>query len=118
VGLRGGGEGPEHTGPAFGPLGQDQRRYFRQELSQFCFAFKARTPLAVEWVAEVERRLSYFQDLLELQETSQPYGTNPDYPVPWSALMAFVSTPLSLKYHDHVRADPTVQIDWQPGGYR
>lgn len=109
---------PEHTGPAFGPLGQDQRRYFRQERSQFCFAFKARTPLAVEWVAEVERRLSYFQDLLELQETSQPYGTNPDYPVPWSALMAFVSTPLSLKYHDHVRADPTVQIDWQPGGYR
>lgn len=109
---------PEHTGPALGPLGDEQRLRFRQSLSQFCFAFKAGTPLAAEWVAEIERRLAYFEDLLAAQDTLQPYGENPEYPVPWSSLMAFVANPLSLKHHERIAVDPSIGITWHSDGYR
>ena len=46
------------------------------------------------------------------------FGENPDYPVPWYALLAQVLGPLSLKYSQHTLIDPSMSFNYRPGGHR
>ncbi|MCL6423255.1 hypothetical protein Bequi_07630 [Brachybacterium sp. JHP9] len=101
----------EHASPVTGPLGDDQRRRYFEIPSQMGFAFKPGSPLAQEWFDEVQRRMRYFEDLLERHPAASPHDSSADYPVPWADLHGHVLSPLLLKYRPHVIADPDLRFD-------
>lgn len=80
----------------FGPLGRDERVHFDHIPQQALLACRPGTPLVVEWLREVERRLDYFADLLEEFPAKTPRGIEENYPVPWYSLLAEVLAPLCL----------------------
>lgn len=100
-----------------GRLGRDVKRNFGQLLCQAAFSCKPQTPLTSEWLAEVERRLAYFEDLLEGAPATSPRG-GPGYPVPWNALNGQVIAPLALKYRSKIEVDQAMRYDYPEGGYR
>lgn len=103
---------------ALGNLGKDQRTHFRRVLFQAAFAFRPRSPWTAAWLREVERRLSYFQDLLRGHPAEQPFGLNEDYPVPWYCLNAQAFSPLALRYHRHALLVAGVNFRYTPEGHR
>lgn len=108
---------PNHVSAASGPLGDEQRRNFALVPYPAAFAFRPRTPLTSEWLAEVERRLNYFSDLLEARPAVDPFGMKAGYPVPWNSLHGSIFGPLCLKYHERLVLDESIEPDLQ-GGYR
>lgn len=100
--------------PSSGVLGRHERAYFRTIPGLFNYICRPNTALTHEWLLEVERRMSYFADLLQQTEPT-PFG-GADYAVPWHALN--VATPLFLKYHDHVGVDERLAPGPSQGGYR
>lgn len=104
-------EASGNSSPAFGgKLGKDQKLHTSRILSQACFAFRPHTDFAGQWLAECERRLDYFQDLLNQNPAVDPRGTSGGYPVPWFSLLGAVFSPLALKYHDRIRISDSVQV--------
>jgi hypothetical protein len=102
---------------AAGPLGRDQSRNYFKFVSPAAFACRPGSPFVLEWYDEVNRRLRYYEDLLVEAPAQHAYDTALPYPVAWNALHGAIFTPLQLKYLDHVRADPSVDLDL-PGSYR
>lgn len=108
-----------NVSPASGKLGIQQRIYWRKILWQSAFAFKPGTPLAKEWLEEVERRLDYFSRLLFAHESQDPvWGLDEGYPVPWNAIMGQIFSPLCLKYHDKLLIDNEIKFVVNSAGYR
>lgn len=99
-----------------GPLARATRRNVTLTLSQAAVAFRPHTPLAAEWLEEVNRRLDYFSGLLEASPARTPYGDHDDYPVPWFALLSSVLAPLCLKHQEHVVTDAGFAT-WANSGY-
>lgn len=91
--------------PAEGPLGRDQKDNFSRLLCVSGLACKPGTSFTAEWLAEVKRRIKYFEDILVENPAEQPWGMNREYPVPWNCLGGSVFSPLCLKYHDLLIAD-------------
>lgn len=87
-----------NSSPSTGRLGRDQRKYYRQCIAQYMFAFKPGSSWTYDWYAEVQRRMSYFQDLLVTNPAQDAYGRLGGYPVPWNSLHGIIFTPLALKY--------------------
>lgn len=73
------------------------------------FICRPGSPLTAEWLAEQERRLSYYERLLRCFPAADAYGTNADYLLPWTILQAQVLQPLQLKYSEHIMLDATVR---------
>lgn len=108
-----------NVSPASGKLGLQQRIHWRSILWQSAFAFKPGTPLAKEWLEEVERRLDYFSRLLFAHESQDPvWGLDEGYPVPWNAIMGQIFSPLCLKYHDKILVDNDIKFVVNSAGYR
>lgn len=108
-----------NVSPAWGLLGKHQRLYWKKVLFPAAYAFKPGTPLAKEWLAEVERRLDYFSRLLLAHESKDPvWGLDEFYPVPWNAIMGQIFSPLCLKYHDKILVDDDIKFVVNQGGYR
>lgn len=94
--------------------GKEQQTYFSRTIFPACFAFRPHSPLTYEWLAEIERRLSYFSDLLDQNPADQPWGDNVNYPVPWNAIHGQIFSPLNLKYIDHIEAVPGILNEYGP----
>lgn len=92
-------------------LGRDLRRRSGLLAGNGAFICRPGTPLTTEWTAEQERRLSYYEPLLRQHPAQDAYGTNPDYPLPWTILQAQVLQPLQLKYGRHLALDSAVRPD-------
>lgn len=90
--------------------GVDLRRVSDQMIGHGAYLAKAGTPLAIEWLDEVERRLTYYQDLLR-HTPGNARGTNPGYPIRWTELLADVLSPLVYKYQSHVIVDDRLRVD-------
>lgn len=89
-------------------LGHEIRRRFRSLAGYGAFICRPGTPLTGEWLREVERRLSYYEEEL----TQHPGGVRDEvatYPVQWIELGADVLNPLQLKYLDYVGHHTSVQ---------
>lgn len=106
------------SAPLPGVFGRDQRTHFSRILFQAAFAFKPGSPWTQAWLDEVERRLSYFSDLLKAYPARDPFGETGGYPVPWYALLAEVAAPLSLVYADHALIDDSYHYTYGPEGHR
>lgn len=90
--------------------GVDLRRVSDQMIGHGSYLAKAGTPLVVEWLDELERRLTYYSDLLR-RAPGNARGTNPGYPVRWTGLLADVLSPLVYKYRQHVIVDDRIRVD-------
>lgn len=98
--------------PAGGRLAVDAKIHYSRTLSQFCFAFRPKTPFAAEWLTEVERRLDYFSVDLKRFPAQGPLGVeNPNYPIPWFSILSAVIRPLSLKYSGKIVIDNFIRGD-------
>lgn len=76
---------------------------------QAAFICRPRTPLTAEWLAEADRLLRYYEDLLE----EHPGGLRDEvvlYPVPWTRLLSQVLHPLEYKYLEHVRLSNALSL--------
>lgn len=108
-----------NVSPASGKLGLQQRLHWKKVLWQSAFVFKPRTPLAREWLDEVERRLDYFSRPLHNSRSEDPvWGLDAAYPVPWNAIMGQVFSPLCLKYNDKLMIDNGIKFVVNQEGYR
>lgn len=85
-----------------GPLCRDIRRNYASLIGFSGKVVRANSPITHEWLLEVERRLDYYSSLLVLAP-GDAYGTNSNYPVPWTRIGSQVFEPLCLKYRQHIR---------------
>lgn len=90
-------------------IGFDLRRVSDQMIGHGAYLAKAGTPLAVEWLDEVERRLTYYGDLLR-RTPGNAIGNNIGYPIRWTELLAEVLSPLVFKYREHVVMDDRIRV--------
>lgn len=90
-------------------LGRHLRRRSGLLAGNAAFICRPGSPLTAEWLAEQERRLSYYEPLLRRFPAADAYGTNSDYPLPWTILQAQVLQPLQLKYSEHVVLEAAVR---------
>ncbi|GAB3578069.1 hypothetical protein GCM10027579_01090 [Calidifontibacter terrae] len=93
------------------PLGKELRRRSGVLAGNGAFICRPGTLLTAEWTAEQERRMSYYEPLLRQHPAQDAYGTNKDYPVPWTMLQAQVLQPLQFKYRRHLVLDRSVRPD-------
>ena len=91
--------------PAKGRLGNDQKRYFTKLICPAAMACKPKSQFTSEWLGEVERRLRYYEDLLQENPAEQPWGSNTNYPIAWNALGGQIFSPLCLKFKDQIIVD-------------
>lgn len=99
--------------PVGGKLARDAKIHYANTLSQFCFAFRPKTPFAAEWLTEVERRLDYFSVDLKRFPANGVMGTeNPNYPIPWFSILSSIIRPLSLKYSEKISIDNFVRANY------
>ncbi|GAA2557404.1 hypothetical protein HD598_000176 [Neomicrococcus aestuarii] len=87
-----------------GELARDIHRNYSRLIGFSGKLVRSNTPLTHDWFHEVNRRVSYYQDLLE-QFPGDAYGTTDGYPVPWTRIGSQVFEPLCLKYNTHLRID-------------
>lgn len=95
-----------------GRLGLDLALHHRSLVGMGAFLVRSHTPLTAEWLAEVERRLDYF----EPQAVEYPGGIRGEvvgYPVSWTDLLGKVLHPLQLKYLDHIRVDDRLLLEFE-----
>lgn len=98
-----------------GKLCRDIRRNYSRLIGYGAMMARAKSPLTAEWLAEVDRRLDYYQVLLR-KFPGNTLGDNQGYPVPWTRIGSQVLEPLCFKYLDHVRINS--QIKPQLWGHR
>lgn len=91
-----------------GRLGRELRRRHDSLPGGGSFVVRPHTQLTTEWLAEVERRLDYFADLVQ-HSPGGVRGEDPRYPISWNRLLAQVLHPLALKFHPHVRVEPVLK---------
>lgn len=104
-------EVPGNWSPALrGRLSADLTTHAGKVLNQASFAFRPHTELAAAWLAEMERRLRYFADVLSTHPAIDAMGTYGEYPVPWFALHSASLSPLALKHHDRVRIMDSLEL--------
>lgn len=82
-------------------LGRDLKHYYRCVPGGGSYVARPDTQLTREWIAEVERRLDYFSPLLE-QNPGGMRNEVDSYPIGWNDLLAKVTHPLALKFHEHI----------------
>lgn len=86
-------------------LGRDLRRHYTLALGTSALIMRPSTPLAAEWMAEVNRRMDYFGDMLA-KHPGGVRGEDPLYPVSWNNLLAQAFHPLCLKHHNRIIYEP------------
>lgn len=91
-----------------GRLGRELRRRHHMLPGGSAFVMRPHTLLTAEWIAEVERRITYYADSLR-QHAGGVRGNDPKYPISWNRLLAQVKHPLALKHHSHVRVSPELE---------
>jgi len=83
-----------------GKLGKDIKTYYLYLLGIISFVFKPYSPIAQEWMDELNLRLDENYEVLKRNPAIDPFGTNNNYPIPWSYILGQILHPLFLKYHD------------------
>lgn len=62
-----------------------------------------------EWYKETKDRVLNFNDELINHPARDPYGSNSDYPIPWTHILGDVFHPLCLKYHNKIMKDNKIK---------
>ncbi len=94
-----------------GRLGLDIVHRFRSMFCKSGFMMRSHTPLTAEWMAELHARLDARAESL----AAHPGGVRgaPGYPMSWHDAGARIVDPLTLKYHEHIRYDDDMLLDFE-----
>lgn len=115
------GGGPEESSANLGPASHanrwNQMAHYNSILYQAAFACRPNTPFTQEWIEEVNRRLRYYEDLLERSPALDARGQIGGYPVEWKSLLSEIFSPLSIKYSNNIIIDDEIKFDYS-GGFR
>lgn len=95
-----------------GKMQEQVRRNFFRIVGNSAFVCKPQSPITRSWLAEVERRLAYFEAPLMLRPGGIRGGETADDVVPKHALLASVFGPLNLKFHEHLIIDDSIAPDF------
>lgn len=88
-----------------GNLKKDLHYHWRYLIGNGSYICRPHSRFTAEWYAEAKRRLLGLTDELRKHPATDPFGSNPDYPVKWSGLLGSIFHPLCLKYHENVLKD-------------
>lgn len=92
-----------------GNLKKDLHYHWRYLIGNGSYICRPHTRFTAEWYAEAKRRLLGLTDELRKHPATDPFGSNPDYPVKWSGLLGSIFHPLCLKYHENVLKDKALK---------
>lgn len=85
-----------------GKLGKDLKLNYLYLFGNVSFIYKPQSPIAKEWLTEVEKRLDEYLSKLQKDPAKDFFGKNKNYPIPWSFILGQVMQPLLLKYYDRI----------------
>ncbi|HSO70892.1 MAG TPA: hypothetical protein VLQ67_14810 [Arachnia sp.] len=102
-------ESSGHVASLPGALGLDVRMWHRIIPSNLACLARSHTPLTLEWLTEVERRLDYFYPQLK-EFPGGERGAVVGYPISWNRLLNQVHHPLALKYNEWVVIDDRIDV--------
>lgn len=92
-----------------GNLKKDLHYHWRYLIGNGSYICRPHTRFTAEWYAEAKRRLLGLTDELRKHPATDPFGSNPDYPVKWSGLLGSIFHPLCLKYYKNVLKDEALK---------
>lgn len=95
-----------------GRLGRTILVRYRLVFGKGAFIMRSHTPLTAEWLAEVEAVLDRRVSHLSANPAIEPYGSD-GYPLSWHDLLSRILDPLTLKYHEHIRYDDRLLLDFE-----
>lgn len=95
-----------------GRLGRDILVHYRLMFGKSGFIMRSQTPLTIQWMAEMDRKLNVVHDELA-EHPGGVFGDDPDYPLSWTDLLGRVLDPLTLKHHEHVRLDDRMLLEFE-----
>ncbi|KQR91853.1 hypothetical protein ASG01_12670 [Chryseobacterium sp. Leaf180] len=93
-----------------GNIGIDIKKYHNLLIGNCGYIFKPNSPIAQEWMNEVNSRLDKLEQAL-IKNPGNVYGDNIGYPVEWSFILAQVFHPIILKYSEHVFSEDIILYD-------
>lgn len=96
-----------------GRMQSQVRKNFFRIIGNGAFICKPESPITSEWLAEVERRLAYYEQPLKIRPGGIRGGEATTEVVPKHALLGGVFGALNLKYHEHLIIDDSIAPDFQ-----
>lgn len=81
-------------------LKNDLHYYWRYLIGNGAYICRPYTPFVTEWYEETKKRVIGYTEQLREHPAQDPFGKNPNYPIPWEGILGEVFHPLCLKYHD------------------
>lgn len=95
-----------------GRIGLDILINYRLMFGKGAFVMRANSPLTAEWMAQMDAILDASQEELR-QHPGDAFGASVHYPLSWTDLLGRVLDPLTLKYHEHVRFDDALLLEFR-----
>jgi len=93
-----------------GKIGKDIEKYFYLLIGNGAYIFKPYSPIAIEWMLELHKRMDELAPKLN-QYPGDVFGKNPGYPVGWSYILGQILHPILLKYHEKIIQDNAIKPD-------
>ena len=82
-------------------LTYDLRRYYFKNLGVCSFIFKPKSPIAKEWLNELNSRLDGYLPTLKVYP-GNVLGDNLGYPIQWTMILSQILHPIFLKYQSKI----------------
>jgi len=93
-----------------GKIGKDAQKYFYLLIGNGAYIFKPYSPIAIEWMQELNKRMDDLAPKL-IQYPGDVFGKNPGYPVGWSFILGQILHPIMLKYNDRIIKNNSIKPD-------
>ncbi len=91
----------------------DLHYYWSLLIGNGAFICRPHTKLTQEWHEEAKRKIIENAALLKEHPAKDIFGTNEDYPLPWSGMQGSIFHPLCLKYHDKLLKDKALMPSFE-----
>ena len=89
-------------------IAKDIKKYYFKIIGVCSFIFKPYSPIAIEWMEELNIRMEKLSDKLE-QNPGNIWGNNRGYPVIWNYILSQIVHPLFLKYNNYIILDDDIR---------
>ena len=86
-------------------LRRDLWVYYKNLAGNCAYICRPGTAFTLDWLNELKRRIEFLSPELIKHPALDPYGSNADYPVPWTYILGEIFHPLCLKYHNNILFD-------------
>lgn len=96
-----------------GNLKNDLHYHWRYLIGNGAFICRSHTRFAAEWYSESRRRLVDNTEQLKAHPAKDFFGSNKDYPLPWSYMQGSIFHPLCLKFNDRLLKDKSLKPSFE-----